>query len=243
MTHTAQERLVRHYAVDPATVRVVPHGAVDNRGQQGSLSHLALGTGRVVLTWGLLGYGKGIEWGIEAMAHLTDLRPPVRYHIVGETHPKVLQRSGERYREGLVRRAGELGVEDQVHFENRYVGSQELPAIIQRADVVLLPYDSCEQVTSGVLVEEVTAGKPVVSTDFPHARELLSGGAGLLVSRKNPVEMAGALRRVLTDRALASRMRAEADRLAPNLLWPAVAAQYRDTAAKALTRQQVGFSA
>jgi hypothetical protein len=63
------------------------------------------------------------------------------------------------------------------------------------------------------------------------------------VSRKNPVEMAGALRRILTDRALASRMRAEADRLAPNLLWPAVAAQYRDIAAKALTRQQVGFSA
>ena len=49
----------------------------------------------------------------------------------------------------------------------------ELARLVQSADVVLLPYDSTEQVTSGVLIEAVAAGKPVVATQFPHASELL----------------------------------------------------------------------
>ena len=62
----------------------------------------------------------------------------------------------------------------------------ELHRLVQQADIVLLPYDSPEQVTSGVLIEAVAAGKPVVSTGFPHAVELLSSGAGLLVDRQRP---------------------------------------------------------
>ena len=78
-----------------------------------------------------------------------------------------------------------LGVEDLVTFDARYIATDELRQIVQTADIVLLPYDSLDQVTSGVLVEAVTAGKPVVSTGFPHARELLSGGAGLIVPRRD----------------------------------------------------------
>ena len=65
------------------------------------------------------------------------------------------------------------------------------------ADVVLLPYDSVDQVTSGVLVEAVAAGMPVVATGFPHAVELLDGGAGIVVAHRDPVAIAGALRGIL----------------------------------------------
>ena len=81
--------------------------------------------------------------------------------------------------------------------------------------------------TSGVLIEAVTAGKPVVSTGFPHARELLADGAGLLVERQDPAAIAAALRRVFTEPGLAASMAAEASRIAPDLLWPAVADGYR----------------
>jgi glycosyltransferase involved in cell wall biosynthesis len=94
----------------------------------------------------------------------------------------------------------------------------------------VLPYDSREQVTSGVLIEAVSAGKPVVSTGFPHAVELLSGGAGLVVPQRDPKALAGALHRVLSEPGLAGRMSAEANRLAPQLLWPAVADRYRAVA-------------
>ncbi len=243
MTHTAKERLIAHYDIDAAKVRVIPHGAADNRPSLREVrsADAAPLTGEhadrapIVLTWGLLGEGKGIEWAIEAMAQLRDLDPQPEYHVVGETHPKVVERIGERYREGLVARAAELGVADAVHFDARYIAKAELNALVQQADIVLLPYDSREQVTSGVLIEAVTAGKPVVSTGFPHARELLASGAGLLVDRQDPAGMAAALRRVLTEPGLAAAMAAEATRVAPELLWPAVADGYRRLAAAALS--------
>lgn len=232
MTHTAMDRLVANYRVDPAKVRVIPHGAADTR------SHPVRAVGGdgppVVLTWGLIGVGKGIEWGISAMAALRDIDPTPSYHVVGETHPKVVEREGERYREALQSSARALGVEDLVTFDGRYLATGELQSLVQEADVVLLPYDSRDQVTSGVLVEAVTAGKPVVSTAFPHAVELLSSGAGILVPRQDPAAIAAALRRVLTEPGLAQEMAAEADRIAPALLWSAVAEQYRDVAARAL---------
>jgi len=121
----------------------------------------------------------------------------------------------------------------------RATSTSMLSRLVHAADVVLLPYDSRDQVTSGVLVEAVTAGKPVVSTSFPHAVELLSSGAGLLVERQNPDAIAAALRRVLTEPGLAHSLSAEANRLSPQLLWGAVGQQYRDLASSAL-RDELG---
>ncbi|MEV6555690.1 glycosyltransferase [Nocardia sp. NPDC051756] len=235
MTQTARQRLIEHYAVDAAKVRVIPHGAAEHRPGPHSTLHQPISRTPVVLTWGLLGEGKGIEWGIDAMAHLADLRPAAHYRVVGQTHPRVLARHGEAYRTGLVDRAARRGVANAVHFDARYLSSDELHRLIEQADVVLLPYDSREQVTSGVLIEAVAAGKPVVSTDFPHARELLSSGAGLLVDRESPTAIASALRQVFTEPGLAARMSAEAKRIAPDLLWPAVSRKYHALAAE--TRQ------
>jgi glycosyltransferase involved in cell wall biosynthesis len=243
MTHTARQRLIDHYPVDPRQVRVIPHGAVDNRSASSADRRRPVDATPVVLTWGLLGEGKGIEWAIEAMAQIGDLRPKPRYRVVGQTHPRVLERHGEKYRDGLVAQAQRLGVAESVHFDARYLKPAELHRLVQQADVVLLPYDSREQVTSGVLIEAITAGKPVVSTGFPHARELLSSGAGLLVDRQDPAGIAAALRRVLTEPELAANMSAEASRIAPELLWPAVAGRYREAAAEVLRPETVLASA
>jgi len=236
MTETARHRLLERYAVDPEAVRVIPHGAADNAPDPATAR--PANQRPVILTWGLLGEGKGIEWAIEAMAELSDLVPRPVYRVVGETHPRVVERQGEKYRDELIGRALRLGLADWVQFDARYLDGHELKRVVQQADVVLLPYDSVEQVTSGVLIEAVTAGKPIVSTGFPHARELLGSGAGLVVERCDPMAIAGALRRVLTEPGLAPRMAAAASRLAPNLLWPAVAAQYRALAADALSPRQ-----
>ena len=232
MTQTARRRLLDHYVVNEAALHVIPHGAADN---SGSGAQRKSSTARpVILTWGLLGEGKGIEWAIEAMALLGDLTPAPSYHVVGETHPRVVERQGEQYREQLIARAQGLGVSDAVRFDGRYLDATELKHVVQQADIVLLPYDSVDQVTSGVLIEAVTAGKPVVSTGFPHACELLATGAGIVVERQDPAALAAALRRVLTEPGLAGEMSAEARRLAPGLLWPAVAAQYGGLAERAV---------
>jgi glycosyltransferase involved in cell wall biosynthesis len=230
MTETARQRLVASYGADPDAVVVIPHGAIDHGPvDSGAARAERLSTGRpLVLTWGLLGPGKGIEWAIDAMPGLQDLRP--RYLVIGNTHPKVLERDGEEYRVSLVQRAEMRGVADVVELDDRYLGVGELADLVQRADVVLLPYDSREQVTSGVLIEAVAAGRPVVSTAFPHAVELLGDGTGLVVPQHDPVALEAALRRVLDEPGLADGLAGRAARKAPDLLWGAVAARYQQIA-------------
>jgi glycosyltransferase involved in cell wall biosynthesis len=225
MTETARKRLVAGYEADPARVTVVPHGAVE-LGARGRSTRSQ--SRPLILTWGLLGPGKGIEWAIDAMAGLRDLEP--RYLVAGKTHPKVLERDGEAYREGLRQRALVRGVEEMVELDDSYLAVGELAALVGAADAVLLPYDSRDQVTSGVLIEAVAAGRPVVSTAFPHAVELLSAGAGLVVPQRDPQALEHALRRVLCEPGLAEAMAAQAALEAPGLSWAAVARRYRQIA-------------
>lgn len=141
------------------------------------------------------------------------------------------------YRHSLMARAAAGGVGHLVEFESRYLDLKTLNGVVAGADVVILPYDSREQVTSGVLVEALAAGKPVIATGFPHAVELLGGGTGLVVPHGDPQAMARALRRVLTEPGLAARMGALAEALAPQLLWPAVAGRYRELAGALLDQR------
>jgi len=180
----------------------------------------------MILTWGLLGPGKGLEWGVEALAALRAVDPLPMYVVAGQTHPRVLARDGERYRDSLRSRAAALGVSDMLHFEPGYLDAGALARLVARADVVLLPYDSHEQVTSGVLIEALGSLTPVVSTAFPHARELLADGAGTLVPHADPKAISTALHRILTEPEHRSAMVAATARLAPSLEWPAVADQY-----------------
>jgi polysaccharide biosynthesis protein PslF len=226
MTITAHNRLASGYAVDMRKVNVIPHGA-PVRSSHGLSVHDDRPT---VLTWGLIGPGKGIEWGIEAMAALGDLYPAPRYVVAGQTHPKVLLRDGEAYRDKLKRQVASLSLGDSVSFDSRYRDSTALGDLVDSADVVLLPYDSTDQVTSGVLIEAVAALKPVIATRFPHAVELLRDGAGLLVPQKSPDAIAAALRTLLTDRELVAGMTKAAGATASDLLWSAVAERYLELA-------------
>lgn len=221
---TARTRLLETYAVPAGDVRVIPHGATSN------LSTRAPAPDRrpVILTWGLLGPSKGIEFVIDALAELRDLDPRPRYVVHGQTHPRVAERQGEAYRESLVAQALALGVDDLVEFEDRYLDTASVLAWIREADVVVLPYRSRDQVVSGVLVEALSSGKPVIATGFPHAVELLSDGSGILVPHEDSSAIAAALRALLTDPVRAARASAAARRQAQPHDWGRVGQTYRE---------------
>lgn len=223
MTDTARQRLVDYYDIDDSKVVVIPHGAPDACGDH-PRRH---GDRPLLLTWGLLGPGKGIERVIDALPSLRDLDPTPQYLVVGETHPRVFERDGERYRDSLVARAERLGVADMVTFKSGYVDVGALSSLAAGADVVILPYDSRDQVTSGVLIEAVAARRPVIATAFAHAVELLGTGAGIVVDHDEPDAMTAAIRHVLCEPAQAASMAMQASLLAPDLAWSAVAARYR----------------
>ncbi|SCE82015.1 Glycosyltransferase involved in cell wall bisynthesis [Micromonospora coriariae] len=229
MTDTARDRLLVGYAVSPGKVTVIPHGAAEHVGvrvDRRARPHL--------LTWGLLGPGKGIEWSLQALARLQDLEPTPTYTVAGRTHPKVIEHQGETYRSGLHRLGAQLGIAHAVDYQDVYHDLEALGRLIRSADVVVLPYDSREQVTSGVLIEAVAAGVPVVATAFPHAVELLTGGPGLVVPHQNPAALAAAIRRILIEPGLTARLAGRVRPLAAHLRWPAVAARY-GTLAERLT--------
>jgi glycosyltransferase involved in cell wall biosynthesis len=238
MTNTARIRLLEGFTVDAGKIHVIPHGAATPVTTSSSAAERPTNSGARLLTWGLLGPGKGIEWAIDAVADLTDIRPRPHYIVAGATHPKVLERDGEDYRRMLSTRAWRTGAAPHVTFDGEYRDLASLTALIASVDLVVLPYDSQDQVTSGVLVDAVAAGRPVVSTAFPHAVELLASGAGLVVPQRDPDALAEAIRTVVTDAHLADSMAAEARRLAPGLSWDAIAARYRAAADELVTSRQ-----
>ncbi len=230
MSRAARDRLLAGYRVEPGKVSIIAHGAPDPTGRPTGPQPPSSGPQPTILTWGLLGPGKGIEWAVEALAQLRDVEPAPRYIVAGQTHPKVLLRDGEAYRDSLDRLIMRLGLSDSIVLDSRYRDAAALDELVASADVVLLPYDSTDQVTSGVLIEAVAAGKPVVATSFPHAVELLSSGAGTVVDHQDPTAIADALRQVLTRPEVATAMSAAAAGAAPELRWSAVADEYRQLA-------------
>lgn len=224
MTESARDMLDRNYSVNAAQFQVIPHGVAPFSPMEAPRRSQR----PVVLTWGLIGPGKGIEWAVEAFAKLRTVKPRPVYRVLGQTHPKVLANHGDAYRDSLLARVRSLKLNGMVDIDNRYMTLDQLGQTIMSADIVLLPYDSQFQVTSGVLAEAVAAGKPVVATDFPHAVELLeSSGAGIVVPHKDPTAIAEALRHILGHREVYSRMARSALDLGKDMLWPSVGAQFR----------------
>jgi len=221
MSEAATERLVRVCGVTRHTVVTIPHG-----GTVPTTGFRVRGGRPVLLTPGLLRPGKGVERVIEAMGAIHGLPGRPRYVVAGPTHPKVMAVEGEAYRDARIEQAQLGGVAGSVSFEPGYHNVAMLSALVQSAAVVVLPYDSTDQVTSSALVDAVASGRPVVATAFPHAVELLASGAGIVVAHDDPDALVSALRRVLTEPRLAGTMAAEARRLAPELAWPIVAGEY-----------------
>jgi glycosyltransferase involved in cell wall biosynthesis len=233
MTEAGRLRLCNGFDVDPTKISVIAHGAaVVSTSEPAPVRQRPL-----LLTWGLLGPGKGIEWAIDALSLMKNLSPRPIYRIAGNTHPKVAALEGDAYRDMLARRTLDRGVSADVQFDAGYRNLDELAALISEATLVVLPYDSPDQVTSGVLVDAIAAGRPVIATAFPHAVELLSSGAGIVVPRRDPQALANAIHHALSSPRLLASMSDEARRLAPTLAWPSVAARYVALGEALLTRR------
>src|SRR5258708_12126873 len=105
----------------------------------------------VLLTFGLLSPNKGIENVIQAMPQILSKHKNAAYIVAGATHPHILRREGERYRESLQALAKEVGVESQVMFHNRFVSPEEMVEFIGAADIYTTPYHHGTPLFSGTL--------------------------------------------------------------------------------------------
>lgn len=237
MSPLSRQRLIDQHHAPQEIVDVIEHGAPDRPFGREPEFKLALGLADqpVLMTFGLLGPGKGLETAIEALPAIIRDHPGVRYRIVGATHPNLLAQEGESYRQGLERLAIRLGVADAIDWENRFLDTDELLDQLEACDIYLTPYPNLQQSTSGTLSYAVALGKAVVSTPYIHARELLADDVGVLVPAMSPDAISDAVCKLLEDpRKLQAQKRAawERGRLT---IWPRFAASVVDMIEKAVS--------
>jgi len=228
MAEKGRELLQRVYGVPAERIEVIPHGIPDFAFVEPDAAKAALGfAGKpVILTFGLLSPGKGIEVVIDALPRILTSCPEAVYVILGATHPNLVRQEGEAYRESLMARVRELGIEANVVFHDRFVELDTLLQYIAMSDVYVTPYLDEQQMTSGTLAYSHGLGKAVVSTPYWHARELLADGGGVLVPFGDAAAIGVAVAGLLTDdaRRLAIRRRAYAGSRA--MIWPRTAERY-----------------
>ena len=214
--------LSKVYGVAESNVTVIAHGVPDRPMVDPDSVKEKFGlTGRkVVMTFGLLGPDKGVQHMVEAMPAIVAAAPDACYIVIGATHPNLVREQGEAHRQSLIARAEELGVKENVRFVDAFVAQEELLDWLEAADVYVTPYLNLNQVTSGTLSYAVALGKPVVSTPYVHARELLGDGTGVLVPPRDPAALAAAVGKLLADDDARTSMAARAYAAGREMLWP-----------------------
>ena len=229
MTETAKRLLVASEACPAEKVRVVPHGAptvLARRAAAYAAIQAKNGATRkrfVLSTFGLISAGKGIETVIAALPSIVERHPEVVYVIAGRTHPDVAHREGERYRLRLEEAVLDLGLEDHVEFDDRFLAIEEVADLLAATDVFVTPYKGREQIASGALTFGIAAGCGVVSTPYWYAQDLLGSGAGEIVPFDDVPAIAEAVCRYIDEPERLAAARAEARRIGAQLAWPSVA--------------------
>lgn len=225
MAERGRDILRRVYRADPGKLVMIPHGTPDRPLVDPDTIKPRFGwQGRkTVLTFGLVGPGKGIETLIAALPAIVAAEPSTLYVLVGATHPNLVAHEGEAYRDRLKAQTAELGVENNIAFVNRFVEQEELLDYLQAADLYVTPYVNPAQITSGTLAYAVAVGKAVVSTPYVYATEILADGRGRLVPFGDSMALAEAVTSLLADDTERRRLSERAYAYGRSTTWPRLA--------------------
>ena len=226
MSHQARRFLIDIYGADEDQVIFVPHGVPDRPfGRAAAMKQrLGLQDRPVLMTFGLLSPGKGIENAISAMPAILAEFPDTVYCVVGATHPNLIAKEGEKYRDRLMSLASALGVNDSIRWFNEFYDDDSLLDLLEATDIYLTPYSSPSQATSGTLSYAVALGKAVVSTPYVHAKEILADGHGILVPFHDSNAISSAVNSLLGDSELLATIQRRAFVKGRDMLWSAFAA-------------------
>jgi glycosyltransferase involved in cell wall biosynthesis len=228
MSERSVSYLKNVYRVPENKIDLIPHGIPDVPFVKSTQykSKFNLDGKQVLLTFGLLSPNKGIEYVIKALPDIVKNHPDVMYVILGTTHPQVRRHHGEAYRDSLQKLAIELGVEQNIIFDNQFVNLDELLEFIGASDIYITPYLSQSQIVSGTLAYTVGAGKAVISTPYWYAEELLADGRGLIVPFRDSQAITQNVNHLLDNPQELEAIQERAYRYGRNMVWPKIAQEY-----------------
>ena len=218
------------FGADVDLVEIIPHGVPDRpfgRTEQFK-AKFRFESRHVLMTFGLLSPGKGIETVISALPAIVTAHPDALYCIVGATHPNLLAREGEAYRDRLRALALDLGVENHISWIDSFLEAEDLFDLIEAADIYVTPYLGANQATSGTLSYALALGKAVVSTPYAHAVELLADDHGVLVPFRDSAALAHEISELIADPDRLSQLQTRGYERGRAMIWPSFAARCHD---------------
>ncbi len=239
MSQQAKTLLRENYEIPVEKINVIHHGIPDVPFIDPNFFKDQFGVeGRIViLTFGLINAGKGIETMIDALPKIVKKYPDVIYIVLGATHPNVKKEYGESYRHSLQIRARKLGVEDHIVFYNRFVDLKELCEFLGAADVYVTPYLNKEQIVSGTLAYALGTGKAIISTPYWYAEEILKDGKGVIIPFKDSESIANEVIKLLDNELERHNMRKKAYLFSRDMIWKNVARKYIEIFAEVVEKR------
>ncbi|HVC80852.1 MAG TPA: glycosyltransferase family 4 protein [Chloroflexota bacterium] len=230
MVNMARLILEDEYGLDPAKLYTIPHGvpAVRWTAPARVKQSMQFENRPILSTFGLLSSGKGIQYVIRGLPEVVKAHPDLLYLIIGQTHPEVRRRDGEKYRNSLIELIKKLHLEQNVRFVNQYLTQQQLIRYLQATDLYITPYVDRYQITSGTLAYALGCGKAVISTPYLYASEALAEGRGLMAEFQNPRSFARCISMLLENPTLREHCEQSAYEYGKSMSWANVGARYAD---------------
>jgi len=222
----AQEskQLLSRFGVDEAKIHVIPHGAPSLDFQW---PEVAVQGSRVLPRFASFGHmrrSKGYELAIDALARLRNDRVQFEYWIYGKNHPR--RKSAAEYRNEIITRIHNAGLEKHVRLVDEYLSAEDLIAAVRACDVGILPYRRIEQHSSGTLALFLACGRPVISSNFAVAREIVTPRCGELFSIGRVDSLYEKLKKISANVELRSEMMLQAHSRAQGWTWDLVGKSY-----------------
>ena len=218
------------YDIDPLKIAVIHHGVpnIPMKTRDALKKKNGIEGRPVISTFGLLGPGKGLEYGIDAIARVAQTHKDVIYFILGQTHPAIVKESGEAYRKSLEEKVRQLGLSDNVRFVNKYLTKEEIVRNLKMSDIYMTPYLNKDQAVSGTLAYAAGYGRVIVSTPYSYAREMLSDGRGLLAEFRDADSIADQIEYVLSHPDEKLIMEQKTLAIGQTMMWNLVAKKYKE---------------
>ncbi|WP_316634985.1 glycosyltransferase [uncultured Flavobacterium sp.] len=225
MTNQSKEILINDYEIQESAITCVPHGTHIVVYETPMLAKEKFGfQDRIILsTFGLLGEGKNIETGLQALSKIIKKESNVLYLIIGKTHPNLIVDGVDAYRDKLESMVADLNLKDNVQFINKYLDTNELLDYLKATDIYLFTSKDPNQAVSGTFSYAMSCACPIVASKIPHTREVLTADCGFLVDIGNADQFAEATLKLISDENLRQEMGINAFRKTRASSWENVA--------------------
>jgi len=231
LTNKSAEILESDYHIDTNKIAVIPHGThiVLWKEKQRLKNRYGFQNKNVLSTFGLLSENKNIETALRALPKILQKFPNTVYLVLGKTHPDIIKREGETYRNALLTIVDDLDIKDHVIFINEYLELSKLLEYLSLSDVYLFSSKDPNQAVSGTFAYAMSCGNPVISTPIPHSKEYLDSSTGILLNDfEDPIEISNAVIDLLEQPLIATSMGKNAFLKMRAFSWENVAISYSD---------------